>query len=259
MMARNLEQAAMSTAGDRIYGRFGRLSADYDAARREFPRAAVDFIVEHLGSEALVLDLACGTGISTRQLIACGFKVIGCDIDPLMLRYAVAHGGPHARFAIGRAEGIPFKDGMFDAVTCFCGYHWFEPARALPEMMRVLRHDGRIVIANSGHRDSFYDDYRALVARFVPGELPDHRQAYNPKGDFKMQGLRLVAQQRLEDRSVATPDELHRALQSIATWNLIPEDRLPEAREALLEFCNARAVGGTVTREIVHKTLIAAR
>jgi SAM-dependent methyltransferase len=249
----------MSTAGSSIYGRFGRLSADYDAARRGFPRVALDFIAEHLGSEPLVLDLACGTGISTRQLIARGLKVVGCDIDPMMLRYAVERGGADARFVIARAEGIPFNDGVFDAVACFCGYHWFDPARALPEMMRVLRHDGRIVIANTGGRDSFYDDYRALVARFVPSELPDHRPAYNPKGDFKAQGLRVVAEQRLEDRSTTTPPELHRALQSVATWNLIPEDRLPEAREALLAFCNARADNGTITRDIVHKTLIAAR
>jgi ubiquinone/menaquinone biosynthesis C-methylase UbiE len=248
-----------ATAASHIYGRFGRLSADYDAMRREAPRATVDFIVEHLGGDPLVLDLACGTGISTRQLIARGLEVIGCDIDPLMLRYAVARAVAHSRFVIGRAEAIPFKNGAFGAVTCFCGYHWFDPARALPEMMRVLRGDGRIVIANMRGRDSFYDDYRALVARFVPGELPDHRKTYDPKRDFKAQGLRLLAEHSISNWQTNTPAELHRALQSVATWNLIPDERLPEAREALLEFCNKRADGATITREIVYETLIAAR
>lgn len=249
-----------ATSGKHIYGRFGRLSADYDAMRREAPRATVDFVVEHLGgSDPLVLDLACGTGISTRQLVERGFKVVGCDIDPLMLRYAVARGGAGNRFVIGRAEALPFKDGAFGAVTCFCGYHWFDPARALPEMMRVLRSDGRIVIANMSGRDGFYDDYRALVARFLPGELPDHRKTYDPRRDFKAQGLRLVAEHSVSDRPTNTPAELHRAMQSVAAWNLIPEARLPEAREALLEFCNARAGGATITREVVYETLIAAR
>jgi SAM-dependent methyltransferase len=248
------------TAEDRAYGRFGRISAAYDAARREFPSETVAYVIRHLaGNSPFVLDLACGTGISTRQLAAGGVEVIGCDIDPLMLRYAVVRSGAGGRFVIGRAEGIPFKDGAFDAVTCFCGYHWFDPARALPEMARVLRSDGRIAIANMTGRDCFYDDYRGLVARFVPGELPDHRKTYDPKRDFKAQGLRLVAEHSISDWQTNTPAELHRALQSVATWNLIPDERLTEAREALMAFCNARADGAKITREIVYETLIAAR
>ena len=136
------------------YGRFGRLSAAYDAARRSFPDATVAFVVRHLaGENPLVLDLACGTGIATRQLAEHGFDVIGCDIDPLMLRYAVARGGAGSRFVIGRAEAIPFRDATFDAVATFCGYHWFAPARALPEMTRVLR-------ARRPHRHRQYERAR---------------------------------------------------------------------------------------------------
>ena len=244
----------------RAYGRFGRLSTAYDAARREFPRETVAFVVRHLaGQVPLVLDLACGTGISTRQLAGGGFEVIGCDIDPLMLRYAVARASARDRFVIGRAEAIPFRDGVFDAVTCFCGYHWFEPARALPEMMRVLRASGRVVIVNMSGRDGFYDDYRKLVAQFVPGELPDHRKTYNPRRDLAAHGLRIVAEHSTSDRPTSTASELHQALQSVSVWNLIPEDRMADARDALMEFCSARTRGATIAREIVYETIIAGR
>ncbi len=238
------------------YGRFGRLSAAYDAARRAFPRDTVAFIAQHLGGRR-VLDLACGTGISSRQLAEQGFEVTGCDIDPLMLRYAVARGG--GRFAIGRAEAIPFKDASFDAVTSFCGYHWFTPARAVPEMMRVLHRDGRIAIANMSGRDGFYDDYRALVARFVPGELPDHRETYNPRRDFEAHGLRILAEHGESVSTAATAGELLQALQSVSVWNLIPEERLAEALGALTAFCVERAGGATVTRQIAYDTMIAGR
>jgi SAM-dependent methyltransferase len=252
---------SLATSGaSQAYGRFGRLSAVYDAARRGFPRATVAFVVRHLaGRDPLVLDLACGTGISTRQLAESGFTVIGCDIDPLMVRYAVARGGPGSRFVIARAEAIPFAGGAFDGVTSFCGYHWFEPARALPEMTRVLRPDGRIAITNIKGGDTLYEDFRKLVAQFVGGELPDHRKTYDPKRDFRAHGLRVLEEHSVREQQTATPPELCMQLQSVSVWNLIPEDRLAEARAALAEFCAARANGGMAARVIIYDTIIAAR
>jgi ubiquinone/menaquinone biosynthesis C-methylase UbiE len=137
------------TAEGGVYGRFDRISAVYDAARREFPSETVAYVIRHLaGKKPFVLDLACGTGISTRQLAAGGIEVVGCDVDPHMVRYAAGRAGVGNRFVIEKAEAIPFKDASFDAVACFRAYHWFDPARAVPEMMRVLRPDGRIAIAN---------------------------------------------------------------------------------------------------------------
>jgi len=241
-----------------VYGRFGRLSAAYDAARRGAPRATVAFVVQHLAGKQ-VLDLACGTGISSRQLAEEGFDVTGCDTDPLMLRYAIGRGGAHIRYAIGRAEAIPFKGAAFDGVTSFCGYHWFDPASAVPEMMRVLRSSGRIAIVKMSGRDSLYDDYRGLVAQFVPGELPDHRKNYNPRRDFEAHGLRILAE---HDESVSesnTADELFQALQTVSAWNLIPEERLAQASDALSAFCIERTGGTAFTRELAYSTIIAGR
>jgi ubiquinone/menaquinone biosynthesis C-methylase UbiE len=111
---------------DKAYGRFGRLSAAYDAARRDFPRETVDYVVRHLpGPTPFVLDLACGTGISTRQLAAAGIDAVGCDIDPVMVRYAAGRVGGRG-YVVGKAEAIPFGDASFDAVACLRAYHWFE-------------------------------------------------------------------------------------------------------------------------------------
>jgi ubiquinone/menaquinone biosynthesis C-methylase UbiE len=260
MTDRSLRLPGMSAiAGDSIYGRFGRLSADYDAARRGSPPATINFVLRQLAGHPLVLDLACGTGTSTRQLAAGGCELVGCDIDPLMLHYAVARALARDRFVIGRAEAIPFGDNVFDAVTCFCGYHWFDPARALPEMLRVLRASGRVVIANLSARDGLYDDYRKLVAQFVPGELPDHRKTYDPRRDLAVHGLRVVAEHSTSDRFISTAPELHQSFQSVSVWNLIPEDRLADASEALMEFCSTRTRGATTPREIVYETIIAGR
>lgn len=248
------------TAEGGAYGRFDRISTIYDAARREFPSETVGYVIRYLtGANPFVLDLACGTGISTRQLAARGIAVVGCDIDPLMLRYAVGRGGLGNRFAIGRAEAIPFKDGAFDAITCFCGYHWFDPARAVPEMMRVLRSDGRIAIANMRGGGDFYDAFRRLVERFIDGALPDHRKTYDPKRDLTAHGLRVVDEQTVHQQQITTVADFSAQLQSVSFWNMIPQARLPAARDALGEFCEARAKDGTVARMLFYDTIIAAR
>lgn len=241
------------------YGRFDRISAIYDAARREFPSETVAYVIRHLaGKNPFVLDLACGTGISTRQLAAGGIDVIGCDVDPLMLRYALGRAGV-TRYVIGQAEAIPFKDASFDAVACFRAYHWFDPARAVPEMMRVLRRDGRIAIANMTGGDGLYGDFRNLVARFVDGDLPDHRKTYDPKRDLRAHGMRVIDEHTEREQLTTAVADFSAQLQSISAWNLIPESRLPAALDALGEFCETRANGGTVTRVLVYDTIIAAR
>ncbi len=254
----------MSTGGETAeggaYGRFGRISAAYDAARREFPRETVAYVIRHLaGNNPFVLDLACGTGISTRQLADVGIEVVGCDVDPLMLRYAIGRGSARIGYVIGKAEAIPFKDASFDAVACFRAYHWFDPARAVPEMMRVLRPGGRIAIANMTGGDGLYEEFRRLVARFVDGDLPDHRKTYDPKRDLRAHGLRVIDEQTEREEITTSVADFSAQLQTISAWNLIPDSRLPAARYALSEFCEARAKDGTVARVLVYDTIIASR
>lgn len=253
----------MSTGGEigegGAYGRFDRISAIYDASRREFPSETVSYVIRHLaGDNPFVLDLGCGTGISTRQLAAGGIDVVGCDVDPLMLRYAIARAGMTC-YVIGKAEAIPFKDATFDAVACFCAYHWFDPVRAVPEMIRVLRPDGRIAITNMTGGDGLYEDFRRLVAQFVAGELPDHRKTYDPKRDLRVHGMRVIDEQTEREQLTTTVADFSAQLQSISAWNLIPESRLPAARDALGEFCEARSKGGMVARVLVYDTIIASR
>jgi demethylmenaquinone methyltransferase/2-methoxy-6-polyprenyl-1,4-benzoquinol methylase len=92
-----------------------------------------------------VLDVAAGTGVSTRELARSGAVVIGCDFSLGMLRAAGSRAVP---LVAGDALALPFADGSFDAVTISFGLrNVVDVDRALVEFGRVTRPGGRLLIA----------------------------------------------------------------------------------------------------------------
>ncbi len=95
-----------------------------------------------------VLDLAAGTAVSTEELRLSGARAIGCDFSLGMLQAGRTN---RARQSIplvaGDAMRLPFRDGVFDAVTISFGLrNVAEPQVALREMARVVRPGGRLVV-----------------------------------------------------------------------------------------------------------------
>jgi len=97
-----------------------------------------------------VLDVACGTGVFTREAatrIAPDGSIVGVDINEGMLAVA-ARNAPELEWRRAAAETLPFADGSFDRVANLFGLMFFEDrSRAISEMLRVLRPGGRLVVA----------------------------------------------------------------------------------------------------------------
>ena len=74
------------------YGDFGNIAEVYDKVRRDYPKAVTDFVLGFLpkvGGQK-ILDVGCGTGISTRRIfknLKSG-EIVGCDKDLKMLAIA---------------------------------------------------------------------------------------------------------------------------------------------------------------------------
>jgi len=139
-----------------------------------------------------VLDLAAGTGTSSRTFTAAGAYCVACDFSLGMLqvgaRKAASRRRPDGpapgpvRFAAGDALALPFRDGAFDAVTISFGLrNVADPDAALAEMLRVTRPGGRLVICEFGHLPAArLDDW---YGRYLGAALPAVARRLSPSGD----------------------------------------------------------------------------
>lgn len=123
---------------------FGTAADRYDRFRPGYAVAAVAWA---LGERPLrVADLGAGTGILSRLVRRLGHEVIAIEPDGQM-RGRLAQVSPGITVLAGTAEAIPLADRSVDAVVAGQAYHWFDPARAHPEIARVLRRPGGVFAA----------------------------------------------------------------------------------------------------------------
>ncbi|OBI74275.1 class I SAM-dependent methyltransferase [Mycobacterium asiaticum] len=120
---------------------FGAAAAAYERGRPTYPPEAIDWLLPSGARE--VLDLGAGTGKLTTRLVERGLDVVAVDPVPEMLEVLTAS-LPQTRALLGTAEEIPLQDNSVDAVLVAQAWHWVDPARAIPEVARVLRPGGRL-------------------------------------------------------------------------------------------------------------------
>lgn len=119
------------------YDRYARLlSFGQDPRWRSFLASRID-----AGPEDTVLDVACGTGAVTLELVRrYGCHVVGVDQSPEMLAAARARVGPEVELQEARAEELPFADGTFDGLTfTYLLRYVDDPAATMRELARVVR------------------------------------------------------------------------------------------------------------------------
>jgi ubiquinone/menaquinone biosynthesis C-methylase UbiE len=104
-----------------------------------------------------VLDLGCGTGVLTRMIGdrldgTAGGESVGIDAAAKMIGVArKKRATPTCRFEVMAAEALGFDDGIFDGVVSSLFFHHVPldlKQKALAEAFRVLKPDGRLVIAD---------------------------------------------------------------------------------------------------------------
>ncbi|TCO58000.1 class I SAM-dependent methyltransferase [Actinocrispum wychmicini] len=163
---------------------FGAQAAAYAEHRPDYPDAAIGWVLGK-GTEN-VLDLAAGTGKLTQSLLARGLRVTAVEPDAEMLA-ELSKRFPEAEAMTGTAEDIPLPAGSVDAVLVGQAFHWFDVAKALDEIGRVLRPGGMLgAFWNYENPDvPWVARYEELVRTGVSrttsqGPLPDGHPLFGP-------------------------------------------------------------------------------
>ncbi len=118
-----------------------------------------------------VLDVATGTGWTSRLVARRGARVIGVDIAADLIAVArerAAGEGLPIEYRIGDAERLPFADGEFDAVVSTFGVMFVgRPEVAASELARVVRPGGRLALATWTPDGHVYGMFR-VMRRYMP-------------------------------------------------------------------------------------------
>lgn len=99
------------------------------------------------------LDIGCGSGVYTEELLRLDYETTGMDLSGEMIascerRFAgLPNTAPSVHLQVGDVEHLPFNDASFDLVLCVgvLGY-LIEDERAVRELVRVTKPGGHIVV-----------------------------------------------------------------------------------------------------------------
>jgi SAM-dependent methyltransferase len=207
---------------------FGAIAGDYDRLRPPPPPEAVEWLLP--ARRDVVVDLGAGTGLLARAVASVAGHVIAVDPDDRM-RSVLADRSPGVEVLAGRGEAIPLPDASADAVVVSSAWHWMDPDRAVPEIARVLRDDGRFGVIWTGREQTPWlrpDDWFAVGDRDLAA----------PQGAERTTSERLLA--------VPDPDTFHKI--ETATFRFRRSMTIPDLVEWLTTYSRSSLPATTSRR-----------
>lgn len=146
------------------------------------------FLKEIRSTDDKILDVCCGTGISTYQIgrKAKNAIVYGIDFSDGMINLAMEryHNYENLVFKKNEVADIDFEDKSFDCITLVFGIrNILNREKALRELFRVTKYGGRIVILEFNYIDKgfFGHLFKFYLKRIMPlmgGIITGEKKAY---------------------------------------------------------------------------------
>jgi ubiquinone/menaquinone biosynthesis C-methylase UbiE len=166
---------------------FDQLAPTWDKELTQERLKSLSNIVKELGIKPgyHVLDIGSGTGVLLPFLIAelgDEGKIVALDFSEEMLGQAKAKNFPPiVHFAQADVLAIPLADNSVDLAICNSAFpHFDDKARALKEIARVLRSNGRLVICHTMSRAMINQLHQSIGGAVANDLLPD---------EFQLRGL----------------------------------------------------------------------
>ncbi len=154
--------------------RFSSRVSDYVKYRPGYPPAVIRLLEDECGlaPASVVADVGSGTGLLSELFLRHGNRVYGVEPNREMREAGEQLLAAYANFVSveGRAEETTLEDASVDFVVAGQAFHWFDPAGARREFLRILRPEGRVVVLTWNDRRTagtpLLEDYERLLLEY---------------------------------------------------------------------------------------------
>lgn len=171
-----MSRADLGKEPDEVSAMFDGVARRYDLLNdllslgrtKAWRKVATSIIAPKAGMR--ILDIAAGTGSSSRPLADAGADVIPLDFSKGMLD-AGRKRHPDLQFMQGDALALSFKENEFDVTTISFGLrNTSDTSKALKESFRVLKSGGRMVVVEFSQPTNRL--FRFIYLRYLMRALP---------------------------------------------------------------------------------------
>jgi SAM-dependent methyltransferase len=128
--------------------------------RKPFDRTLLDKFADDVGDRGRICDLGCGPGHISRYLKARGADIFGVDLSSRMVEIA-SRLNPDITFRQGDMLALDLPDHALSGVVAFYSLIHLpreSVPRALQEIHRALRSDGRLLLSVHGGEGEIHTD-----------------------------------------------------------------------------------------------------
>lgn len=127
----------------KFYERFLGYADTYDEGRPKLPSKALEILKTYSNNNIeTIVDIGCGTGLSTESCTLFANEVIGIEPSIDMLTKAKTKENENMKFIQGYGDRTGIEDESVDIVICSQAFHWMEPESTLKEINRILKKGG---------------------------------------------------------------------------------------------------------------------
>ena len=161
----------------RLRATFDDVAEIYDRARPGYPAETIAELVASAGIRAgtRILEIGCGTGQLTMQLVELGAEVTAVELGPRLAAIAAAKTG--AEIVVADFDSWSGPRAAFDLVVSATAFHWLDPDTRLARIAGLLRPGGALATIDTYHlfggtEEFFATAQRAIYPRWLPGVDP---------------------------------------------------------------------------------------
>jgi len=142
-----------------------------------------------------ILEIGCGTGISTLALMEQGATVTGVDVDSGALEVAkdrlkIAGFEPNVHLVNGDEIGVHFENQKFDYIIYYAVLEHMtvqERLKSLEQAWKMLKEDSFLAIIETPNRLWYYDSHTAAMPFYdwLPDDLAFYYSKFSSRSNFK--------------------------------------------------------------------------